>query len=493
MRRSRTSFYTHWGMRILLIGLAGTLLAAVGNQAAKSDTPPTPAKTGKTSTKKKSQHPQMKRLRAASEKMLTPNSKFQGPHQQTMPSNAPKTPVLIIPTPAPQPTKTERFFQGAAKVMTTTWNSNIFVWLPAFSTDPNTGPKYGILPVLVLAENEHHHIRHLLAPSYTYNKILGNTFTHRYYFYPTDESQLYNTLSYSQHVNREVKLRYENSAFLGGRAYVRGEGFYDADGTLRFFGIGPGTNKGNEAGYTGHDKTIHGDMGVNFFQNCRFSLGLRYRRMGFDPTIVPGIKDLTTTFPSISQEEITTVVQEFHFLWDTRDFPITPSKGKSGEVFFEKTSRSWGSESDYIRYGLDGKRFFPWGDGSQNTALHVLFDKANGPNIPFYEMGTLGGRDTLRGFGDGRFYDKGRLSFTAEHRVALTSLSMMGVTTRFEVGPFYDVGTVFPSTEGLKLKYFQNVVGGAFRAVVKPNVVGSVDVGVGKEGVSTFVDINYPF
>ena len=49
----------------------------------------------------------------------------------------------------------------------------------------------------------------------------------------------------------------ENSAFLGGRIYLRTEGYYDADGSLRFFGVGPETHSQDESGYTGHDKVIH--------------------------------------------------------------------------------------------------------------------------------------------------------------------------------------------------------------------------------------------
>src|SRR5258708_6807095 len=485
MPLKRRTFYSHWGMRILLVFLAGAVLAAAGNYAVQDSTSTSTPKPR--AQRHRPMPPQFRRLKKMGENALTPNPKFQPPHAQSMPAHAPKAPVLIIPEAPPQPTGTERFFRGAAKIMTTTWNENIFVWLPAFSTDPNGGPTYGILPVLVLAERENHHIRHLLAPSYTYNDNFGQTVTGRYYFYPTDESQLFTTASYSQHTNREVKIRYENTAFLGGRIYIRGEGYYDADGSLRFFGIGPQTRSQDESGYTGHDKVIHGDMGVNFFQSWRFSLGLRYRRVGFDPPIVPGVRDLATRFPSLDLHEQNTVVQEAHLLWDTRDIPITPTKGTTGELFFEKTAQSWGSDSDYIRYGVDGKRFFPWMDGKQITAVHARYDWANGSNIPFYEMAMLGGRDTLRGFGEGRFMAQGRMGFKSVERMELTSISLMGVTTKFEVGPFYDVGTVFPRPQDASLRDMRHVVGGFFRAVVKPNVVGSVDVGVGKEGVGPSV------
>lgn len=483
--------------RVLLIGLLGTaaVVWAAQDYEVKKSTSTThgiPAYPHGNPPHRPA-HPHMQKLRKASEKVLTSNPDFQGPQSQPMPPQAPKAPQLNPEAPVVAPSGTEAFLKAAAKIMTTTWDNNIFVWLPAISTDPNTGPTIGILPVLVLSDKVSHHIRHLIAPSYTYNELFGQTVTARYYFYPSDQSQLYAIGSYSQHVNREAKVRYENVDFLDGRAFIRGEAYYDADGSLRFFGVGPNTGSGSEAGYTGRDKVLHGDMGFNFLEYLRASFGLRYRRMGIDRTVAE-VKDLSDVFPTLaSQPQQSTVVQEFHLLWDSRDYPVTPSRGQSGEIFFETTSQGWGSDSDFIRYGMEGKEFFPWKDGKQTTVVHGLFDKANGPNIPFYELATLGGRETLRGFGDGRFSDRGRVLFNVEHRVQLTKIEVMGVVTKFEVGPFIDAGTVFPNADGIQMKYVYPVYGAAFRAVVKPNVVGSVDVGVGREGPGVFVGINYPF
>ena len=471
-----------WVLAVLLVAAA---LWAVENYVVSPSTTTAKSAAARRRTR-------LHKLRVLGEKMLTPHARIQEPTPRPMPPNAPLARQLAPPS--AQPSASERFFRGVAKVMTIAWDSNIFVWLPAISTDPNSGPTYGILPVLVLSDKVNHHIRHLFAPSLTYNETFGQTITGRYYFYPTDESQLYTTVSDSTHINRTVKIRYQDTAFLDGRAFIRAEGYYDADGSLRFFGIGPGTHSEAESGYVGRNKVIHADMGVNFLRYCRASLGLRYRRMGIDSNIVSGIQDLATEFPTVpGLSEENTVVQEFHLLWDTRDSPVTPAQGSSGEIFFEKTSLAWGSDADYIRYGLEGKRFFPWMEGKQSTVIHGLYDWVNGPNIPFYELATLGGRETLRGYGDGRFTDQGRLLFNIEQRMLLTSLNLLGVETRFEVGPFFDLGTVFPRPGAIQRKNFYGVTGGSFRAVVKPNVVGSVDVGVGKEGPAVYVGIDYPF
>jgi hypothetical protein len=69
----------------------------------------------------------------------------------------------------------------------------------------------------------------------------------------------------------------------------------------------------------------------------------------------------------------------------------------------------------------------------------------------------------------------------------------MGIQTTFELAPFFDIGTVFPTATEIQRKNFRPVYGAAFRAAVKPNVVGDVEIGYGKEGTAVFVDINYPF
>ena len=75
----------------------------------------------------------------------------------------------------------------------------------------------------------------------------------------------------------------------------------------------------------------------------------------------------------------------------------------------------------------------------------------------------------------------------------MASLTMMGIQSNFEIAPFFDIGSVFPTVPDVQAKNFRPVYGSAFRVAVKPNVVGDVELGVGKEGMAVFVDINYPY
>jgi hypothetical protein len=458
---------------------------------------PTPAQLRQMKRQRPRKAPirQLKKMQRKIERVIkktTPNPKVQEPSFSPMPVNAPEMPKA--PQMAPQPSAVERFFGAVSKIMTKAWGPNLFVWLPAISTDPNAGPTGGVLPVMVLADPESHHIQHLLAPSYTYNSLFGQTGTMRYYWYPSSTSQFVTIGSMSEHTNREIKVRYENSSLWDGVLYVKAEAYHDVDGSRRFFGLGPQSHEGDESGYTSKDTVSHLAVGMNFFHSWRATFGERFRRMSTGDNIIPNTTDIATRFPNLpglSAEN--TVASEFRLLWDSRDLPITPSRGSSGELFFEKTTPEMGSDADYSRYGLEGKRFFLWENPKYVTVVHGLYEWANGPNIPFYELPSLGGRQSLRAYGDGRLVDRGRMVFNIEHRITFASLTMMGIQSNFEVAPFFDIGSVFPTLPQVARDNFRPVYGSAFRVAVKPNVVGDVEVGVGQEGVGVFVDINYPF
>ena len=56
-----------------------------------------------------------------------------------------------------------------------------------------------------------------------------------------------------------------------------------------------------------------------------------------------------------------------------------------------------------------------------------------------------------------------------------------------------DLGGVMKSLVQTNAKSFQFNPGFGFRAVIRPNIVGRIDVGVGGEGPAVFVGLGYPF
>jgi len=68
-----------------------------------------------------------------------------------------------------------------------------------------------------------------------------------------------------------------------------------------------------------------------------------------------------------------------------------------------------GSDASVLRYSLEGRFLWPLFENRVVTAAHGLVEWVDGSELPFFELSALGGAETLRGFGAGRFLDKGCL------------------------------------------------------------------------------------
>jgi hemolysin activation/secretion protein len=100
---------------------------------------------------------------------------------------------------------------------------------------------------------------------------------------------------------------------------------------------------------------------------------------------------------------------------------------------------------------------------------------------------------SLRGFGDDRFVDANRFFSTVELRTMALRRQIFDVMTEFEVAPFVDAGQVFASSRTLPVDALHYVGGIGFRGVVRPQVVGFVDIGYGSDGTAVFTGLDYPF
>jgi outer membrane protein assembly factor BamA len=113
--------------------------------------------------------------------------------------------------------------------------------------------------------------------------------------------------------------------------------------------------------------------------------------------------------------------------------------------------------------------------------------------VPFYERSAVGGVKSLRGFGDDRFVDANRFFSTVELRMLAFRRQLFDVMAELEVAPFMDAGEVFSSASDVPFDDLHFVGGVGFRGVVRPQVVGFVDIGYGSDGPAVFTGLDYPF
>jgi hypothetical protein len=67
------------------------------------------------------------------------------------------------------------------------------------------------------------------------------------------------------------------------------------------------------------------------------------------------------------------------------------------------------------------------------------------------------------------------------------------VNADWEFAPFLDAGAVMSTLDRMNGHDFKFTPGFGIRAVVRPNIVGRMDIGFGSEGTALFVGLGYPF
>src|SRR3989344_3416718 len=130
-----------------------------------------------------------------------------------------------------------KFLQGVINVMIAASPGKTRVYLPAPSSDPNSGLTVGVLPVFLFVDDKEV-VKHILAPSLTYNRIFKANATMRYYWYPRPAAQFFTLASYALETDRRFTLRYEDPKFYADWFYFKFDYTIHRDGTNRFFGFG---------------------------------------------------------------------------------------------------------------------------------------------------------------------------------------------------------------------------------------------------------------
>jgi hypothetical protein len=380
----------------------------------------------------------------------------------------------------------DRALRTAARVLTDMDGPVGRVYFPVITANPNAGVTLGVMPIWLLSDARRG-IRHIAAPMFTYNPTFGAAFSGSYYYYPSARSSLRAILEKAERTNQRAALRYESLEFLDGRCVLKLDANTEADGTPRFFGIGPASPKAAETSYRLEERHASAEVGVKYWGSWQAAVGWKYRRT----EVRPGIFKTASEIPQDLRTSATYSTPRLALSRDTRDLPATPGRGSLTELFAELSARVLGGSSDHRRYGGQWRAYLPQAE-ALSAALHAQMEWAAG-EVPFTALAALGGPRSLRAFPEGRFQDRGAVFVNFEERWALHRLEVVNALTEFQVAPFIEAGTVFHDADRIPVRRVQTVAGVGFRAVVKPTVVGKVDVGVGREGPAVYVGIDYPF
>jgi hypothetical protein len=372
----------------------------------------------------------------------------------------------------------------------------MFVRLPIIDSDPNRGITYGIMPIVVLQGKKDDRIEQIHAPSITYNKDFKLSPTYRYYYYPEEDAAFVGRLSRAK-FEHEVMAEYEDHSVAGTNYDLLGRVQKNRDAGQRFYGFGPNAPKSAESNYIQDYWLYNWGVGAPLRPDSPFRAHLSQRYMASRILNGPlqGLNGFGDAFPQqFSDHAQQTNETRVSLDYDTRDHGVTTGRGVYANVFAETSVRGFLSQYDYERYGADARWFHPLETHPNHVfAIQGRYEQILGPTPAFWLLPSMGGKYSLRAYGDGRYADRGTTTVNFEDRIKMYEAKTAGVTTEIQLAPFVGLGTVFDTPQEASAKTFRPVVGAALRAVAKPQVVGSVDFGVGREGLSIFTDINYSF
>lgn len=363
--------------------------------------------------------------------------------------------------------------------------------VPFVSTNPNEGTKYGL--ILALLQQENGYTQGIFAPSVSYSKTLGLQGTFRYYGYPKPGVKEVVIGSYGTELEQESYLYYDNRT-LGSNVYeVEVTAFMNNARTARFFGIGSGTSEKDETNFTLQDFGANLRGGIMLGRNLQLSLLPRVRKVNVLNGILEDVPSPAEAFPETpGLGGATTLGWGAQIKFDTRDNVDMPVEGIYASGFGEISVATHGSHGSFERFGLDLRAYFSGQSRKFVTAVRGMTEIVTGADVPFFEQSQLGGPRQLRAFPEGRWTDRGKVLVSIEERIRFLEVTIFDVFTQFEGALFGDFGKVFHVGERF-FEDFQPVGGGGLRFLVPPNVVATVDVGYGTEGLAIFAILGYPY
>ncbi len=367
--------------------------------------------------------------------------------------------------------------------------------LPAVATTPNEGITYGALNAFLIHDRKDE-VNAIVAPQFYYNQHFGYTTTLYGTFYPRPERNWEVNLSKSTRVNENFEIKGRDKTFKDKKVELNGFATVFTDGSARFFGFQSESSQSNETNYADSERALNLSIGYDLTRHLQLAFGERFRDVSIERGAVKALPFIGSRF---STEEVpgidgfTAHAQRLALIWDSTDSRNMPSSGLYGRLVFEVSSGLLGSSADYRHYEVELKGYFPFRDNKYITVVRLGYNQTLGNDVPFLERSILGGENTLRGYGRNRFIDNSYLLVNLEERIRVFRWRIFDVNTDFEIAPFLDVGAVAEDLTKLRRKNLEFNPGIGFRGVVRPNVVGRIDVGVGREGAAIFVGLSYPF
>jgi hypothetical protein len=363
--------------------------------------------------------------------------------------------------------------------------------LPVWATSPSEGNTWGAMPVFLRVCPGDGRTQWLFAPSVTWNSVIHETATLRFYDYPDPDTTLTVIASASTRINARLVAQWQRLPPAPGAWTDEATLHVERTAFARFYGLGPDTPASAQASYTSVRMFAGERRGRNLADHVNVGVNAGAERDAVEDRGVPGLPLAPEVFPEApGMRGATLLWQGLDVRYDDRIGADYAERGVRLETSAAVVEGLAGSPT-FLRFGAQARGILPelpWLSG----AARLAWSAVTAADAPFYQQSTLGGSFLLRGFTEGRFVDRQAWTIETEQRIRVLRTHLFGVVADWHADPFLTAGQVFGSV-GRALARPQIAAGVGLRAFVHPNLVGRIDLATGGEGLAVYVEIGYPY
>jgi outer membrane protein assembly factor BamA len=249
---------------------------------------------------------------------------------------------------------------------------------------------------------------------------------------------------------------------------------------VSYFGIGPDTRHEERSDYHIEGPVLLATLG--FRPSLRIVFGGRFGSLDNDlhsgrSGDLPSVEDAFPPgeLPGYAEEPDYLLYSAFAAL-DLRNDPDDPTRGSYLEVQATRYRDRGFDRFHFEELTVEAQHFIPLSYRTvlASRARGVFTRAAEGQEIPFFMLPSLGGTGSLHAFDNDRFRDRHLLLATGEIRYQLTP------EIRFET--FVDVGQVFPAFGDFRFSELEIGAGLGLRYKMGRKILLGVSLGAGREG-----------
>jgi outer membrane protein assembly factor BamA len=374
-----------------------------------------------------------------------------------------------------------------------------FYPMPAIASDKNSGLTWGLLGALMFTNEEGVQDR-LFTAMVAHQHLAGWSGELDYRYYPRLTEVMEVDAYLAAMTESTLRLYFEDSQWKD-RYHARLEFLEQRTAADRFFGRGDDPPHSAQSVRTSNEYRAEARFGPRITEIWDVEGTLRWRHFRVGDSLITDLPQMTALYPNEPGIEGGQVFAAgIRIVGDSRDSLTTPTVGTSALLYFENVHDvAPGATYPFWNCGASQTTLWPVDeDRAFVTVLNTALQFSIGGTIPFWELPTLGGPNTLRSYNGGRFTNKYSLLVNVEERIRIAKPSLFGVSGEVQVAPFLDVGKLYDSADDLVgsgfLRAYHYSTGIGFRGIVPPSFVGRMDIGFGgNEGVGVTIGLDYPF